>query len=95
MGVHIVIVLYYTARPKVEVEIRQVGSMQNHLFSYKVYFFIFFLTRTMYIYRGVTQVCGHQYVSVTPDQAIVFPSVSFIRNLVRKHWNCSSLYFSD
>ena len=24
MGVHIVIVLYYTARPKVEVEIRQV-----------------------------------------------------------------------
>jgi len=52
MGVHIVIVLYYTARPKVEVEIRQV--------------------------------CGHQYVSVTPDQAIVFPSVSFIRNLVSK-----------
>ena len=35
MGVHIVIVLYYTARPKVEVEIRQVGSMQNHLFSHK------------------------------------------------------------
>jgi len=52
MGVHIVIVLYYTARPKVEVEIRQVS--------------------------------GQQYVSVTPDQAIVFPSVSFIRNLVSK-----------
>ena len=28
------------------------------------------------------QVSGLQYVSVTPDQAIVFPSVSFIRNLV-------------
>ena len=26
MGVHIVIVLYYTARPKVEVEIQQVMS---------------------------------------------------------------------
>ena len=30
----------------------------------------------------VFQVSGLQYVSVTPDQAIVFPSVSFIRNLV-------------
>ena len=38
MGVHIVIVLYYTARPKVEVEIRQVESMQNHLISHKVCF---------------------------------------------------------
>ena len=55
MGVHIVIVLYYTARPKVEVEIRQVESMQNHLFSHEVCFFIFFLTLTMYIedYSGV------------------------------------------
>ena len=30
------------------------------------------------------QVSGQQYVNVTPDQAIVFPSVSFIRNLVSK-----------
>ena len=32
--------------------------------------------------KCVFQVSGLQYVSVTPDQAIVFPSVSFIRNLV-------------
>ena len=31
MGVHIVIVLYYTARPKVEVEIRQVNIHQIHM----------------------------------------------------------------
>ena len=32
--------------------------------------------------KCVFQVSGLQYVSVPPDQAIVFPSVSFIRNLV-------------
>jgi len=52
MGVHIIIVLYSTARPKVEVEIRQVA--------------------------------GEEYLRVAPDQGIVFPSVSFIRNLVNK-----------
>ena len=32
MGVHIVIVLYYTARPKVEVEIRQVTCGKSKKF---------------------------------------------------------------
>ena len=67
MGVHIIIVLYSTARPKVEVEIRQVTK-----------------TIACPTTESPLKVAGEEYLRVAPDQGIVFPSVSFIRNLVNK-----------
>jgi len=54
IGIHLVIVLYHTARPGVLVEVKQVPGARQH------------------------------YLSIRPDQGIVFPSVSYIRNLVSK-----------
>lgn len=54
IGIHLVIVLYHTARPGVVVEVKQVPGARQH------------------------------YLSIRPDQGIVFPSVSYIRNLVSK-----------
>lgn len=54
IGVHLVIVLYHTARPGVVVEVKQVPGAHQH------------------------------YVSIRPDQGIVFPSVSYMRNLISK-----------
>ena len=62
VGLHLVIVLYHVARPKVRVEVRQ--TEQN----------------------------GQEFLLITPDQGIIFPSVSFIRTLISKagargHWS--------
>jgi len=54
IGVHLMIVLYHTARPGVVVEVKQVPGAHQH------------------------------YLSVRPDQGIVFPSVSYMRNLINK-----------
>jgi len=54
IGVHLMIVMYHTARPGVMVEIKQVPGAHQH------------------------------YLSIRPDQGIVFPSVSYIRNLISK-----------
>ena len=54
VGLHLVIVLYHVARPKVRVEVRQ------------------------------TERSGQEFLLITPDQGIIFPSVSFIRTLISK-----------
>lgn len=54
IGVHLMIVLYHTARPGVTVEVKQVPGARQH------------------------------FLSIRPDQGIVFPSVSYIRNLINK-----------
>ena len=54
VGLHLVIVLYHVARPKVRVEVQQ------------------------------TERSGQEFLLITPDQGIIFPSVSFIRTLISK-----------
>ena len=53
-GVHLAIVLYNIARPKVVVEVERLENT------------------------------GTQYIMVKPDQAIIFPSATFIRSLITK-----------
>jgi len=54
MGLHIAIVLYQIARPKVKVEVMTLTST------------------------------GTKYIMVSPDQAIIFPSATYIRSLISK-----------
>jgi len=54
VGVHLLIVLYHVARPKMTIEVRKLENFPQ------------------------------QYLYICPDQAIIFPSVSFIRNLITK-----------
>eukprot|EP00092_Neocalanus_flemingeri_P010828 GFUD01011660.1.p1 GENE.GFUD01011660.1~~GFUD01011660.1.p1 ORF type:complete len:675 (+),score=113.89 GFUD01011660.1:76-2100(+) len=54
VGLHLLIVLYHVARPKVTVEVKQVDNSPQ------------------------------QYLLISPDQGIIFPSVSFIRSLISK-----------
>ena len=74
IGVHLAIVLYRIARPRVLVEVKAVRQMENS-----------------------------KYILVTPDQAIIFPSATYVRTLisktgerqvVRKYFRRSVKYFS-
>lgn len=54
VGVHVLIVLYGIARPKVTVEVKQFENS------------------------------GQQYLYISPDQGIIFPSVSYLRTFISK-----------
>jgi len=54
VGLHVLIVLYFIARPKASVELKEVDNSSQ------------------------------QYLLISPDQGIIFPSVSFIRTLISK-----------
>jgi len=54
VAIQVVFILYHTARPGIQVQVKQVGG------------------------------CGQEYLYIIPDQGIVFPSVSYVRNLINK-----------
>ena len=68
--IQVIMLLYHAARPGVEVTIKKVNSLP---ICYK------------YL-NTISKVPGSpkDYLCITPNQGVVFPSVSYVRNLISK-----------
>lgn len=93
VGLNVIFILYHAARPKINVERLTV--------SFRILFqvYIIFITNI-----HPQSPAGTEYLIITPDRCLIFPSVDYVRNLVTKHSirqslpvviDCSHVYGAD
>nr|CAD7202873.1 unnamed protein product [Timema douglasi] len=71
IGINILFLLYASARPSVHVEKVTSGSICSYQFTLS----------ESHIFQSSS---GCEYLLITPDRSLVFPSVEYVRNLVTK-----------
>lgn len=86
-------ILYHAARPKVSVEKLKVTDQSlSHIYIFK---------HLKTLFQNKHEV---EYLMLTPDRCLIFPSVDYMRNLVTKHSirqgipvviDCSHIYGAD
>lgn len=94
VGINMISILHSAARPKLTVETLNVSPVQ---------------VPTEHQYQSITSSlfqspAGNEYLMITPDRCLVFPSVDYVRNIVTKHSmrvkvpvviDCSHIYGAD
>lgn len=96
IGINIVFILYHAARPKLRVEKLTVCFHKPNIFLKYVG------CLTVNIFLQTTD--GINYIMLTPDRCIIFPSVEFVRSVINKQGmkttlpvvvDCTHIYGAD
>lgn len=93
IGINMMFILYHAARPKITIEVLKViKQSQNNLL-------IIHLLPFRFQSSG-----GINYLMLTPDRCLIFPSAAYVRHIVTKHStrealpvviDCSHIYGAD
>lgn len=85
IGINVIFLLYASARPTVQIEKVKVSVLrfQIHLIFYPFYldFFILLKHFSNELFQSTS---GCEYLLITPDRSLAFPSVEYVRAVVTK-----------
>lgn len=100
IGLNLVSILYHAARPKISIEIHKVKYIKYDIKNHLLCIGKFLIEKLISLQTRA----GIEYLLITPDRCLIFPSVDYVRNLVTKHSmkkeipvviDCSHIYGAD
>lgn len=107
VGLNLISILYHAARPKISIEIHKVKNHITYFYTRIPIIFHYHLCRLnpkCHVLIAFQTRAGIEYLLITPDRCLIFPSVDYVRNLVTKHGmkkgipvviDCSHIYGAD